>query len=280
MRTPPILPSSSAYNESQFLRTHLSPARQRAAAPPDRSQSGPGAVVSQRAMPTRHANAPCQRAMPTPHPSPPPPSRPICPARPRRKPRGNPASHRRSRPQSRRKPPEDSFDPSLRRPICHRRNFQRRFAGPVGQTSWSVSGPSTQLPGATRPSRAENPIRLGTPGIRRAIASGFSQESRHTSSARRLNKFAAGPETFKRLSAPGNLGKNRSCASFPIPVSYKFPCNVKVSLWAEHVWAGIAGVWSGRVAERLMATGCKPVAPWSYGGSNPPPSTKSFVDLL
>ena len=27
-----------------------------------------------------------------------------------------------------------------------------------------------------------------------------------------------------------------------------------------------------------MATGCKPVAPWSYGGSNPPPSTSFRVD--
>ena len=33
----------------------------------------------------------------------------------------------------------------------------------------------------------------------------------------------------------------------------------------------------GRVAERLMATGCKPVAPWSYGGSNPPLSTRFDV---
>jgi hypothetical protein len=35
----------------------------------------------------------------------------------------------------------------------------------------------------------------------------------------------------------------------------------------------------GRVAERLMATGCKPVAPWSYGGSNPPPSTRIALKL-
>ena len=26
-----------------------------------------------------------------------------------------------------------------------------------------------------------------------------------------------------------------------------------------------------------MATGCKPVAPWSYGGSNPPPSTIGLI---
>ena len=29
-----------------------------------------------------------------------------------------------------------------------------------------------------------------------------------------------------------------------------------------------------------MATGCKPVAPWSYGGSNPPPSTRISYTVL
>jgi hypothetical protein len=57
------------------------------------------------------------------------------------------------------------------------------------------------------------------------------------------------------------------------------PCILEVSLQCESLALGrsIAGEWAGRVAERLMATGCKPVAPWSYGGSNPPPSTKRFL---
>ena len=53
------------------------------------------------------------------------------------------------------------------------------------------------------------------------------------------------------------------------------PSKLEVSPQCESRFGrGIVGVWPGRVAERLMATGCKPVAPWSYGGSNPPPSTK------
>src|ERR1022692_1030963 len=44
-------------------------------------------------------------------------------------------------------------------------------------------------------------------------------------------------------------------------------------------FGALCGEWSGWVAERLMATGCKPVAPWSYGGSNPPPSTIRFCKL-
>ena len=38
---------------------------------------------------------------------------------------------------------------------------------------------------------------------------------------------------------------------------------------------GIKGraVKFGQVAERSKAPGCKPVAPWGYGGSNPPLST-------
>src|SRR5947209_20523786 len=31
---------------------------------------------------------------------------------------------------------------------------------------------------------------------------------------------------------------------------------------------------SGQVAEWLMAADCKSAAPWSYGGSNPPPCTR------
>src|SRR4051812_35493043 len=50
-------------------------------------------------------------------------------------------------------------------------------------------------------------------------------------------------------------------------VNLYLPRNVKLALGGS-----IVGEWDGRVAERLMATGCKPVAPWSYGGSNPPPS--------
>ena len=58
------------------------------------------------------------------------------------------------------------------------------------------------------------------------------------------------------------------------------PSKMELPLQCELALGGsIVGVWAGRVAERLMATGCKPVAPWSYGGSNPPPSNNEFCKL-
>ena len=40
---------------------------------------------------------------------------------------------------------------------------------------------------------------------------------------------------------------------------------------------GTRRFFCAQVAERLMAAGCKPAAPWSYGGSNPPLCTRILV---
>src|SRR6516164_427497 len=91
----------------------------------------------------------------------------------------------------------------------------------------------------------------------------------------RINHSIKSSVLIVRMNVPvsrENLGELRRPLLPLYP--YSFPYTVGLAQGGSPM-----GKRSGRVAERLMATDCKSVAPWSYGGSNPPPSTRGFRRL-